>query len=112
MGLLPSFLAGYQGLANFFRSAELAGLCFVPAFVNFAAGIGLGWLLAKDLQRLAADERKLLAQFNQGLQFRLFRFLQKPFVFAVHEFLKTMARLRRKTQISNSLYPVHRRGNC
>jgi len=41
-------------------------------------------LPAQNLQCLAADERKLLAQFNQGLQLFLFRSLQKPFVVAVH----------------------------
>ena len=40
--------------------------------------------LPKNLQCLAADERQLLAQFNQCLQFFPFRFLQKPFVIAVH----------------------------
>jgi len=73
-------------------------------------GRSLG-LLAQNLQGLAADEGKLLAQFNQCLQVFPLRFLQKPFVVAVHQFLKTTVRFRRKTQISNSLYPVHRRGN-
>jgi len=51
---LPSFLAGSQRLANFFRSAEQAGFCFVPSFTDLAAGIGPpGFLLLQQPQCLA-----------------------------------------------------------
>jgi len=67
--------------------------------------------LAQDLQRLAAHERQLLTQFNQRLQFFPFGFLQKTFVVAIHQFLKTMICLRWKMKVSNSLHPIDRRSN-
>jgi len=68
--------------------------------------------LAQNLPCLAAYDRQSLAQFNQRFQLFPFRSLQKAFVVAVHQFLKTVVRLRWKMEISNSLYPANRRGDC